>query len=284
MHKQRPTTAVIAVAGWGTRWLPLTKAIEKCMLPIGNRPVVDWVVADCVQAGITRFVFIVSPEQAQIRQFYSHNVALNMYLNAKGKHDALEITHQPQYKGVTFEFVIQDPNGKYGTAAAVALAAESLVGESTFAVFMGDDFVFRPDGGNEIADFIDAWQQSDAPHAMLASEVPKEEAGKYGVISGTEDGKYKEILEKPSAEAIADFSKTYVNISKYIFDASMLGRIVNFVDGPVQTAEYYITDPINAAAAEGESIYVHPAGGVFLDAGTPETWLAANNQVAAVQS
>lgn len=121
MNKQRPTTAVIAVAGWGARWLPLTKAIEKCMLPVGNRPVVDWVVADCVKAGITKIIFVVAPEQTQIRQFYSHNAALNTYLNAKGKHDALELVNQPQYAGVTFEFVVQPQNSKYGTAVPIAL-------------------------------------------------------------------------------------------------------------------------------------------------------------------
>lgn len=283
MNKQRPTTAVIAVAGWGTRWLPLTKAIEKCMLPVGNRPVVDWVVADCVKAGITRIIFIVSPEQSQIRQFYSHNAPLNAYLSNAGKQEALELVSQPQYEGVAFEFIEQDTKNKYGTAVPVALAAESLAGEASFAVFMGDDFVFRPDGGNEIADFIAAWEQSAAPHAMLASEVPKETAGNYGVIVGTEDGTYEKILEKPSAEEIADFSKTYINISKYIFDASMLKRIIDFVDSPVESQEYYITDPMNAAAQAGESMYVHPASGVFLDAGTPESWLAANNHVAAVQ-
>lgn len=253
------------------------------MLPVGNRPVVDWVVADCVKAGITKIIFVVAPEQTQIRQFYSHNAALNTYLNAKGKHDALELVNQPQYAGVTFEFVVQPQNSKYGTAVPIALCADALAGESSFAVFMGDDFVFRSDGGNEIADLIDVWQGNDAPHAMLAVEVPKEEAGRYGVIAGDENGNYKEILEGPSPEQLVDFTRTYINISKYIFDASMLKRIVDFVDGATDSPEYYIIDPMNTAVAEGEGIYVHPASGIFLDAGTPESWLAANNQVAAAQ-
>lgn len=79
------TKAIIPVAGWGTRRLPITKTIEKCMLPLGNRPVVDYAVQDCIAAGITDIYFVVGEQSTQIRDYYRSNVDLNDYLKRNGK-------------------------------------------------------------------------------------------------------------------------------------------------------------------------------------------------------
>jgi hypothetical protein len=68
------TKAIIPVAGWGTRRLPITKVIEKCMLPIGNRPLIDYIVQDCVEAGMTDIYFVVSHKESQLEQYYRQNV------------------------------------------------------------------------------------------------------------------------------------------------------------------------------------------------------------------
>ena len=70
------TKAIIPVAGWGTRRLPITKTIEKCMLPVGNRPIIDYVVEDCIKAGITDIYFVVSEGSTQVKRFYSNNPKL----------------------------------------------------------------------------------------------------------------------------------------------------------------------------------------------------------------
>ena len=113
------TKAIIPVAGWGTRRLPITKSIEKCMLPIGNRPIVDYVVQDCIAAGITDIYFVVSEESSQIQAYYEDNGALNTYLIANGKEDYLPMVAPP--KNVKFHYVVQNTLGKYGTAVTVAL-------------------------------------------------------------------------------------------------------------------------------------------------------------------
>lgn len=278
--KIRPTTVIIPVAGWGTRWLPATKAIEKAMLPVGNRPIIDWIVADCVAAGITKVIIVISEGQTQTRQYFSHNAPLNDYLTANGKAEALKLANQPQYSHVRFEFVEQPAKGKYGTAVPVALAAPLIGLDESVLVVMGDDFVYHADGSSEMAVFIDAWEHSDARHAMMATEVPRDEAHKYGIVATDATGNYKEILEKPSADMLVDFSKTVANISKYLIDGSLLRRIVAYVDAPLQQKEYYVTDPINEAVAAGETMLVHDATGTFLDGGTPESWLIANQTVA----
>ena len=84
------TKAIIPIAGYGTRRLPITKAIEKHMLPLGNRPMVDYLVEDCIRAGITEFMFVVGEEFDQIRRYYGQNQLLEEYLENKGKTDELE--------------------------------------------------------------------------------------------------------------------------------------------------------------------------------------------------
>src|SRR5687767_1023195 len=77
--------AIIPVAGYGTRRLPITKAVEKCMLPVGNRPIVDYVVEDCLKAGITDIIFVVSEQFEQLQNYYGNNELLEEYLKGKGK-------------------------------------------------------------------------------------------------------------------------------------------------------------------------------------------------------
>src|ERR1044072_794397 len=78
------TKAIIALAGFGTRRLPITKSIEKCMIPIGNRPIIDYVVENCLNAGITDIIFVVGEQSSQIRTYYGNNEALDAYLQQKG--------------------------------------------------------------------------------------------------------------------------------------------------------------------------------------------------------
>ena len=84
--------AIIPVAGWGTRRLPITKTIEKAMLPIGNRPLVDYVVEDCVKAGINEIYIVVDEKPfSQVKDYYTNNEKLNNYLIAHGKENRLSL-------------------------------------------------------------------------------------------------------------------------------------------------------------------------------------------------
>ena len=85
------TKAIIPVAGWGTRMLPITKAIEKCMLPVGTRPVIDYVVQDVIAAGIKDIYFVVGEQSSQLQSFYRTNIPLNDYLKRAGKEDKLTL-------------------------------------------------------------------------------------------------------------------------------------------------------------------------------------------------
>lgn len=263
------TKAIIPVAGWGTRMLPITKAIEKCMLPIGNRPLVDYVVQDCLQAGITELIFIVSEQSTQLEQYYRDNDNLNDYLRRSGKEHLLPLVAPIQAK---LHFVTQPSHGNHGTAAAVALAAD-YVGEGESAVvLMGDDFIYNADGSSEVARLIAATPEGEC--SLLAVEVAPSEVSRYGVIALDERSNYQKIVEKPSPE---DAPSSLINISKYVLNRDVISRCTTVAVSP--RGEYELPDAINAYVADGGQVRVVPAVGEYLDCGSSSGWLHANNVV-----
>ena len=266
------TKAIIPVAGWGTRRLPITKSIEKCMLPIGNRPIVDYVVRDCIKAGITEIFFVVSRGSTQLQQYYSDNPALNQFLEYNGKQDMMELARPPQ--NVTFHYVEQDANQKYGTAIPVSLVVPYLKKEDSVAVLMGDDFVYNNDGSSELARLMTATPQGG--NGMLSATVPDDQVNKYGIIDFSEDtGGFQAIVEKPP---IGQAPSNQINISKYIFNYDMMLRIQNYCQIEV-SGEYMITEPISQAVLDRVSVTVVPAVGEYLDCGNVHGWLSANNKI-----
>lgn len=264
------TKAIIPVAGWGTRRLPITKAIEKCMLPIGNRPLVDYVVQDCLKAGITEIYFVVGEDSDQLENYYRSNIKLNDYLRSNGKDDMLPLV--APLAGVKLHFVVQPGYGKYGTAIPVALAAEQIPRGESVVVLMGDDFIFNPDGTSETARLIEAAGDNSA---MLGVEVANEQLSRYGVIEKDQNNNFVRIVEKPTPE---EAPSNLINVSKYVLNSAALQQIIAY-SKTEQTGEYYITEPINNYVAEGGSLTVVPAVGEYLDGGSVEGWLHANNVV-----
>jgi UTP--glucose-1-phosphate uridylyltransferase len=264
------TKAIIPVAGWGTRRLPITKTIEKCMLPIGNRPLVDYVVEDCLKAGITEIIFIVGEQSTQIRDYYADNLVLNEYLKRQGKEDKLPLVTPPS--NVTMHFVVQPSEGKYGTAVPVALAADYIDEGEAAVVLMGDDFIYNRDGASEVARLVG--EVSEGGCALLAAQVAPEDTSKYGVIESDQQGNYVRIVEKPAPE---DAPSNLINISKYVLTKSVIDACKDLPSSP--RGEYELPDAVNSFVTNGGRVKVVPAQGDYLDGGSVESWLHANKVV-----
>ena len=274
---QKITKAIIPVAGWGTRRLPITKIIEKSMLPVGNRPLVDYSVQELIKAGITDIYMVISNvEPCQVQEFYRDNHALNDYLVERGKADRLALAKTlPDH--VKIHYTTQDPAGRYGTAVPIALVVEEYNIDEPVLVFMGDDFVWNPDGESAAESLIHSLQNADES-AILGVEIPKEKVDKYGVLS-IKNGKLTGVVEKPSVE---EAPSNMINVSKYIMSKDLLRRIVDYVKshdfGPLDQ-EYLVTDPIDEYINEGGVMRVAPTTGEYLDGGSVEGWVHANNVV-----
>ena len=270
------TKAIVPVAGWGTRRLPITKVVEKSMLPVGNRPLVDYSVQDLIKAGVKDIYMVVSNvEPCQVRAFYKDNLALNKYLIERGKEDKLEKA-KTLPDDVKIHYVSQDPSGKYGTAVPIALAVEEFKIDEPVLVFMGDDFIWNPDGDSAAEALIKA--SGGERSAILGVEIPRENVEKYGVLS-EKDGNLVGVVEKPKPE---EAPSNLINVSKYILTPDLLAKIVDYVNdndfGPMDQ-EYMVTDPIDDYIKDGGIIKVAPTTGEYLDGGSVEGWLHANEVV-----
>lgn len=279
---QKITKAIIPVAGWGTRRLPITKIIEKSMLPVGNRPLVDYSVQELIKAGITDIYMVISNvEPCQVQEFYRDNLALNDYLVERGKADRLALAKTlPDH--VKIHYTTQDPAGRYGTAVPIALVVEEYNLDEPVLVFMGDDFVWNPEGESAAESLIHSLQ-SENESAILGVEIPRKKVDKYGVLS-VQDGKLVDVVEKPSIE---EAPSNMINVSKYIMSRDLLRRVVNYVKshdfGPLDQ-EYLVTDPIDEYIKEGGIMRVAPTTGEYLDGGSVEGWVHANNVVTGYQA
>ncbi|MCA9336526.1 MAG: NTP transferase domain-containing protein [Candidatus Saccharibacteria bacterium] len=264
------TKAIIPVAGWGTRRLPITKTIEKCMLPIGDRPLVDYVVQDCLAAGITELIFVVGEDSDQLQNYYRSNIKLNDYLKRNGKADKLPLV--APLAGVKLHFITQPSYGKYGTAVPVALAADFIDEGESAVVLMGDDFIYNSDGSSEVKRLIEA--TPDGECGLLAAHIAQEDVGKYGVIEQDKNENYVRIVDQPAPE---EAPSNLINISKYILTKEVIERAANLP--PAHNGEYQLPDAINDHVAAGGNVKVVAAAGEYLDGGSVEGWVHANNVV-----
>ena len=263
------TKAIIPVAGWGTRMLPITKAIEKCMLPVGTKPVIDYVVQDVLRAGVKDIYFVVGEQSTQVQSYYRTNIQLNDYLRRAGKEDKLPLV--AALKGASIHFITQPSTGGYGTSVPVGLVSEFIdEGESAY-VIMGDQFFWRQDGGSNAAGLAELVAERGLTAGLLGNPVEDEFIPQTGIIEKDEEGNFVRIVEKPKLEEAPsnlNNSSFYV-LPKEVFE---LARILPA--NPIR-GEFELTDAINAYVAGGGKLVVGEAKGEYMECG----WLAANNRM-----
>jgi UTP--glucose-1-phosphate uridylyltransferase len=273
----KPTTAVIFAAGVGTRMLPITAAVQKELLPILNRPVIDYTVADCVAAGITRIIFVIRPGQNGLKDYYLGNEQLTGSLERLGKSKALKLLENIR-KQADFEFIEQPEAAGYGTAVPLQVALPLLDPKEPVLVCGGDDFIWHADGTSEMQLFINTFVNSGGEGAVMSAQLDEDQLQHYGVLStfkrrGTEY--LRDIIEKPAPGMAPSRS---VNLAKYIISGSLF-NFVKEINPRMDVSESYLTDALTAAASEHE-IVVHRVTGTHLDTGNPAAWLNANEIVA----
>ena len=267
------TKAIIPVAGWGTRMLPITKAIEKCMLPIGTRPVIDYVVQDVIKAGIKDIYFIVGEQSSQLQSYYRTNILLNDYLKRNGKEDRLPLV--APLKEVSIHFITQPSTGGYGTSIPVGLASEFIDQDESAVVIMGDQFFHREDDGSNTADLINLVQSRGLSAGLFGNPLPEELIPKFGIIEKDAEDNFVRIVEKPTIE---EAPSNLNNSSFYIFDKEIFELARTLPANPAR-GEYEVTDAINAYVASGKKIAVGTVQGEYMECGSVDGWLRANNVV-----
>lgn len=237
---------VILAAGLGTRFLPITKAIPKAMLPIGNKPVIQYLVEEVIASGLQEIIIVTGQKEQSIKE------------------------HFKREKRAKFLYVREKEALGDGQAL---LLAQTLIGEEPFAVLFGDDLVDHEKPA--LAQLLEVYQKTGLP-LLLVEQVPKEKISQYGVLKV---GKIKDhtmevraLVEKPaSEEAPSDFGI----IGKYICTPDVLEALNTAASHPFQ-GELRLIDGLSLLLKQGRRMLALEVMGKRYDTGTPWGLLEAN--------
>lgn len=258
---------VIPVAGWGTRSLPATKNIPKEMLPIYNKPVIQYVVEEAQRAHIKDVIFVTNRDKNVIEDHFDHNLQLEDLLERSGKLDKLEEVRRVA-EMVNILSVRQ--KRQLGLGHAV-LCARELVGDEPFAVMVGDDLMFS--GVSGIGQLIEVAMAEKMP-VIGVMEVPWEKVSRYGIIDGEEvaPGVYRvrDMVEKPKRE---DAPSRMAIVGRYVLPPDIFDYLEKVKPG--HGGEIQLTDALQAMAKDRGMMAVRMAGMRF-DAGDWAEFLSAN--------
>ncbi len=267
-------TAVIPVAGKGTRFLPATKEIPKEMIPLVNRPMIDYAVEEAVLSGIKQVIFVTSSGKTAIENYFDRNLELEEFLARNGKTQELNLIKDI---GTKIEVVTVRQKEQLGLGHAIN-CARPLVGSDNFAVILGDDLVLSKKPVT--AQLAAACERHGAHSAIGVMNVAREETYRYGIVAGNpiaSDEKtivMTDMVEKPKPELAPTTLATpgrYI-LSKGIWDC--LAEIPRGVGG-----EYQLTDAIKLLAAK-EKVLAHTFEGDRFDTGNIEGYLGATVEFA----
>ena len=264
------TKAVFPVAGLGTRFLPATKASPKEMLPIVDKPLIQYAVEEAVEAGITELVFVTSSTKRALEDHFDKNYELETELEKKGKVDALKLVQNIVPRGVSCIYVRQPEALGLGHAV---LCARPVIGDNPFAVILPDDLI-DGNGSGVVSQMVRAYEQ-DGSSQLGVEEVPKEDTDKYGIVNtvtdsnGNKTSKVEKIVEKPKPE---EASSNLAVVGRYI----LTPRIFDLLESTSKGAggEIQLTDAISALL-EHEDVFAYRFTGKRYDCGSKLGYLKA---------
>ena len=260
--------AVFPVAGMGTRFLPATKANPKEMLPVVDKPLIQYAVEEAVEAGITEMIFITGRNKRSIADHFDKAYELEHQLEVNNKKALLEIAQNIVPKGVSCTYIRQ--NEALGLGHAVSTAAH-LIGDEPFAVILADDLIHGKKGAvRQMVELYEYFKSS----VIAIQKVPGPDISAYGVISGKphSDRAYllDKIVEKPAFEdAPSDLGVT----GRYIFTPQIFKHLDQLQPGA--GGEYQLTDAIQTLLTE-EQVLAYEYQGTRYDCGSKMGLLKAN--------
>jgi len=267
------TKAVFPVAGLGTRFLPATKAIPKEMLPIIDKPLIEYAVEEAVNAGITEIIFITSHTKRAIEDHFDQNFELEEKLQNAGKDGFLEKINRDIFKDIKFTYVRQKTQSGLGDAI---LHSEHLIQEEAFAIVLADDLIIN--NPSCISQLISSYDEHKCS-IIGVNEVPENEIEKYGVISIDESSStktsffLKDIVEKPKINPPSNLAV----VGRYVLSSNIFKYLKNLK--PSVGGEVQLTDAIKLMLND-EKVVGHLYEGRKFDCGSRHGYVNAIKHLA----
>jgi len=263
--------AVFPVAGFGTRFLPATKAMPKELLPIVDKPLIQYAAEEAVAAGIDTLVFVTGRNKRAIEDHFDNNLELETALRAKNKHEQADMVKNILPDGVECIFVRQSEQLGLGHAV---LCAERVVGNEPFAVLLADDFL-TCSGSGVTFDLVNAFAASGTSQ-LSVMEVQGADIAKYGVVvPGVEAGSVVGLVEKPAPN---EAPSNLASIGRYVLTPDIFDILRHQAAGA--GGEIQLADAIDTQARNGKVSAVMLQGRRF-DCGSVKGYLSAIMHVAA---
>ncbi len=259
--KKRIRKAVFPVAGLGTRFLPATKTVPKEMLPIVDKPLIQYAVDEAVEAGCDTLVFVTNRYKHSVADYFDKAYELEQKLERAGKHEQLELIRNVLPPGVRAVFVTQAEALGLGHAV---LCAKPVIGDEPFAVLLPDDLIWsRGDGAlKQMADRA----QATGGSVIAVQDVPHSQTGSYGIVATDafdgQAGRIHRIVEKPKPE---DAPSDLAVVGRYILDPSIFDLLETTEKG--SGGEIQLTDAI-ASLLSSKPVEAFRFHGTRFDCGT----------------
>lgn len=268
MNKLKVRKAIIPAAGFGTRFLPATKAIPKEMLPIIDVPTIQYIVEECIASGIEEILIIDNDSKLEIRKHFSIDERLENKLLETNKTNEYDLVHSIATK-IKIDYIQQ--NNPKGLGHAVSLA-ESWVNNEPFVVLCGDDIMVNKDGEQVTKQLIDAYCRTGSS-ILGVQEINRENVHKYGVIAPvTQEGRLiqiSDVVEKPKTE---DAPSNYATLGRYVLNPTIFELLKTQTPGA--GGEIQLTDSIRRLM-EKENVYAYNFQGIRYDAGDKFGYVSA---------
>lgn len=255
--------AVIPVAGMGTRFLPVTKSVPKEMLPIIDKPTLQYIVEECVNSGIEEILFITSPYKRNVEDHFDQSFELETRLERNNKLKELEIVKNISKMCKIYYIRQGEP---LGSGHAIKLA-KSFIGDEPFAVLYGDDII--KSDMPALKQLIEVYGKYDA-NVIGVQEVDKNLVYKYGIVDFENGDKIKSIVEKPSIE---EAPSNFAGLGRYIVKPEIFDELDKLDKG--KGNEYQFTDGM-LNLMKKQDFYACKFKGTYYDIGNQLGYLKAN--------
>ena len=259
---KRIRKAVFPVAGLGTRFLPATKTVPKEMLPIVDRPLIQYAVDEAIEAGCDTLIFVTNRYKHAVADYFDKAYELEQKLEKSGKHRQLALVRNVLPEGVRAVFVTQAEALGLGHAV---LCAKPVIGDEPFAVVLPDDVIWNKGGPGALKQMADH-AAATGGGAIAVQDVPRDQTASYGIVA-TDDfsersGRIRRMVEKPSPETAPS---TLAVVGRYVLPAGIFDALEN--TGRGAGGEIQLTDAI-ASLLDTSRIDAYRFRGTRFDYGT----------------
>ena len=266
MSKKAVKKAIFPVAGLGTRFLPVTKASPKEMLPIVDKPLIQYAVEEAIAAGVEELIFVTSSAKRAIEDHFDRNFELEFALKEKNKLKELEMIKNIVPSHVNIAYIRQTEALGLGHAI---LCAQHLIGDEPFAVLLADDLIYHPEKSC-LEQMVDVFHTNSADGVLAIQTVQHNEVNQYGIVSVDTDQRIKTVVEKPKPE---DTSSNLAIVGRYILPSNIFSEIDTTHFGAGK--EIQLTDAI-AKLLTQQKIRAHIFEGQRYDCGSKLGYVQAN--------